>query len=59
MHLLQLANSPQLTSQRGEKAVGPVLDVVVREHLEQRVVPLRAERLTTADIWRRYALPRR
>jgi hypothetical protein len=32
--------SRRLTFQRGEKTVGPVLDVVVREHPEQRVVPL-------------------
>jgi hypothetical protein len=31
---------PPVTFQRGEKTVGPVLDVVVREHPEQRVVSL-------------------
>ena len=39
-HLLKLAWSRGRMFQRGEKAVGPVLDVVVRKHPKQRLVPL-------------------
>src|SRR5580658_6100214 len=39
-HFLKLARRARLLFQRCEEAVGPVLDVVVREHLNQRIVPI-------------------